>query len=95
MVATDAGGTRWIVEDGVSGKLVPVGDDARLAEALRGYLDDPIRARAHGAAGRRIAQARFRLDAVVDRTLGAYHDVIDAARAPETEKPLDRDRVIA
>jgi glycosyltransferase involved in cell wall biosynthesis len=95
VVATDAGGTRWIVENGVSGKLVPVGDDARLAEALRGYLDDPTRARAHGAAGRRIAHARFRLEAVVDRTLGAYRDVIHAAHAPETEKPLDRDRVIA
>jgi glycosyltransferase involved in cell wall biosynthesis len=95
VVATDAGGTRWIVEGGVSGTLVPIGDDASLADALRGYLDDPIRARAHGAAGRRIAQSRFRLDTVVDRTLGAYRGVIDAARAPETEKPLDRDRVIA
>jgi glycosyltransferase involved in cell wall biosynthesis len=95
VVATDAGGTRWIVADGVSGSLVPVGDDARLAAALRAYLDDPARARLHGAAGRGIAQSRFRLDTVVDRTLGVYRDVIAGGRPSPTENPLDRDRVIA
>ena len=41
VVATDVGGTRHLFEDGVSGTLVPVGDAARLAEGLAGYLGNP------------------------------------------------------
>lgn len=95
VVATDAGGTCWLVADGTSGAIVPVGDDVRLADALRGYLEAPERAKAHGAAGRRIAEARFRLSAVVDRTLEVYDRVRREGRAGRPEKPLDRDHVIA
>jgi len=95
VVATDAGGTRWIVRDGVTGTVVPVGDGDRLAAGLRAYLDEPSRARAHGEAGRKVARERFRLEAVVDRTLEVYEEVVAGAADAGTEKPLDRDRVIA
>jgi phosphatidylinositol alpha-mannosyltransferase len=95
VVASDAGGTRWLVDDGKSGRVIPVADHQRMAEALRGYLNDPELARAHGEVGRRIAEKRFRLDAVVDRTLDVYERVLRAGRASHPEKPLDRDRVIA
>jgi glycosyltransferase involved in cell wall biosynthesis len=95
VVATDVGGTRWLVEDESSGMLVPVGDDVRLAGALRRYLEDPPAAREHGRVARGIAERRFRLDAVVDRTLEVYSRVVAAARASGAENPLDRDRVIA
>jgi glycosyltransferase involved in cell wall biosynthesis len=45
------------MEDGVSGVLVPPGDDAALVAALRALADDPGRARRIGAAGRARFQA--------------------------------------
>ena len=52
LVSTDAGGCGEIVRDGVTGRLVPVGDGTALADALDDVLcDDPAR-RALGAAAR-------------------------------------------
>jgi glycosyltransferase involved in cell wall biosynthesis len=76
IVATNVGGTRHFVENGVSGRLVPVGDTARLAEALAGYLGDPECASEHGRVGRRIAEERFRIDRAIDRTIEVYRQVI-------------------
>jgi glycosyltransferase involved in cell wall biosynthesis len=58
-----------------SGRVVPIGDADALASSLAGYLADPASARAHGDCGRRIAEQRFRLDRVVDRTLSVYEQV--------------------
>jgi glycosyltransferase involved in cell wall biosynthesis len=59
LVATDGvGAARELVEDGVNGFLVPAGDEAALAEALRRLADDPdFRA----AAGRRSRELVARL----------------------------------
>jgi glycosyltransferase involved in cell wall biosynthesis len=76
VVATDVGGTRHLVEDGASGALVPAGDRARLAAALRGYLRDPERAAAHGRRGREIAEERFRIGRAARRTVEVYERVI-------------------
>ncbi|HET6432960.1 glycosyltransferase [Dyella sp.] len=41
MVATDVGGTREIVRDGETGRLVPAGDPEALASAISSLLEDP------------------------------------------------------
>src|SRR3972149_637906 len=41
VVATRTGGNPELVENGVSGTLVPVGDRPALADALGKYLGDP------------------------------------------------------
>jgi len=46
------GGIPDIVEDGVTGLLVPHGDVERLAQALEALLNNPSRAREMGACGR-------------------------------------------
>ena len=51
-VTTDATGCVDAVVDGVTGKIVPVGDSAALAEALGGYLTDDELRRRHGRAAR-------------------------------------------
>lgn len=61
-VVSDAGGNGEIVVDGVTGAVVPKGDVGSLAVALRGYLGDPARGRAHGEAGRARCLAMFTAD---------------------------------
>lgn len=61
VVATDAGGVPEIVVPGETGLLVPPAQPKALAEAVLALLEDPGRAAAVGAAGRRRAEAEFSL----------------------------------
>jgi len=54
IVATDAGGTRWVTGDAAA--LVPVGDPAALAAALTAHTDPAVRAAAEAASRRRAAE---------------------------------------
>jgi glycosyltransferase involved in cell wall biosynthesis len=72
VVATAAGGIPEAVEDGVSGRLVPVRDPHALAQALVGLLGDESLRREMGRAGRRIYEERFTAERMVDATLAAY-----------------------
>lgn len=54
VVAADASGPRSLIEDGVTGVLVPVGDVPRLVEALGALLRDPDR---RAELGRRAAES--------------------------------------
>src|SRR2546429_9663742 len=56
VIASRVGGIPDIVEDGVSGLLVPPGDADALAAAVRRLRDDPALARRLGEAGRRRVQ---------------------------------------
>jgi glycosyltransferase involved in cell wall biosynthesis len=64
VVASDVGGIPEIIEDGISGVLVPPGDALALREALSGLMADPIRRQAMGEAARRRSEA-FTADRVV------------------------------
>lgn len=59
VVATDVGGVRSVVRDGVSGILVPPDDPSRLAAALGTLVRDPELRSRMGAAGRADVPARF------------------------------------
>jgi glycosyltransferase involved in cell wall biosynthesis len=52
VIGTSHGGIPDIVEDGVTGLLVPHGESERLAQALESVLADPARAGKMGARGR-------------------------------------------
>ncbi len=81
MVATRVGGIPEVVVDGETGWLVPPGDEAALARALRGALADQARARRMGEAGRRRVEAHFSWDRIAERTLAVYADAIAAKAA--------------
>ncbi len=66
MVATRVGGNPELVEDGVTGLVVPPADSAALADAVGALLDDPARAMAMGKAARRVAEERFSVRAMVE-----------------------------
>lgn len=68
VVATDAGGTGEVVEDGVTGLLVPPGRPEALAEALRAVLGDPATARRLREGAARVLESRFSYPAMVADT---------------------------
>jgi glycosyltransferase involved in cell wall biosynthesis len=75
VVATRTGGNPELVEDGVTGALVPVGDPAALARALSTYADDPHVRDLQGKAGRRRATEEFGLERMAARYRRLYVDL--------------------
>ena len=59
IVSTAVDGCREVLEDGVTGLLVPPHDDDAFASALQSLVAEPERARALGAAGRARLLERF------------------------------------
>ena len=78
VVATKIAGSAEAVQDGVTGRLLPLRDPAAGAAALRGYLDDPTLAAAHGEAGRKRVLDSFSLDAVVRFYQALYLELLGA-----------------
>lgn len=72
VVATRVGGVPEIVLDGETGLIVPPGDDAALAEALRELAHDRARAAQLGARGRARAEACFGLERMARDYLALY-----------------------
>ncbi|MDO8144759.1 glycogen synthase [Isoptericola sp. 178] len=90
VVGTATGGIPEVVDDGVTGTLVPIeqSDDGTgtpldperferdLAAALTDLAGDPARAAEMGAAGRRRAQEHFAWSAIAERTMDVYRRVL-------------------
>ena len=72
VIASATGGIGEWLQDGVSGMLVPAGDERALARALNELLDDPERQQKMGAAGRLTVQERFSPERHVAALLDAY-----------------------
>ena len=75
VVASRVGGIPEVVDDGVTGLLVPPDDPAALADAMNLLLRDPGRADAMGRAGRERAVAEFSWDAVAAQTAALYAEL--------------------
>jgi len=75
VVAADVGGNREMIADGRNGLLVPADAPAALGDALRRLIADPGR-RATLAAGARKAAAGYAWEAVADRYLDLYREVV-------------------
>jgi starch synthase len=81
VVASAVGGIPEVVEDGVTGTLVPynphdaAGFEAGLAEAVNSVVRDPSRARQYGAAGRQRCIDEFSWAHIAEQTLEIYRRV--------------------
>jgi glycosyltransferase involved in cell wall biosynthesis len=75
-VATAVGGVPELVDDGVSGLLVPAGDASALATALESLLRDRELAARMGRAARRTVEQRFSLRGQVDQLLALWREVV-------------------
>lgn len=71
IVATSVGGLPSVVDEGVTGLLVPV-DEAAFGAALRTLATDHARAKAMGEKAREVALARYSHDRMVDAYLALY-----------------------
>ncbi|MHB1558651.1 MAG: sugar transferase [Isosphaeraceae bacterium] len=69
------------VVDGVTGTLVPAGDSAALAAALRAYLIAPALRQKHGEAARSRALRDFEPESVFEATAALYAGLLRPARA--------------
>ena len=76
VVASAAGGNPELVEDGVSGILVPPRDPEALASAVEGLLGDPNLAASLGRAGRERVLAGFSTEVRLDRIEALYREVL-------------------
>jgi glycosyltransferase involved in cell wall biosynthesis len=75
IVATDVGGTREAIEDGVTGRLVAPFDAGGLAGAILDLLSDRERAERMAAAARARMQERFTFSRMIAGTLEAYAEL--------------------
>jgi glycosyltransferase involved in cell wall biosynthesis len=75
VVATDAGGTRTVVDDGESGFVVAVGAVDALAERLTQLRDDAALRRRLGETGAERMRVRFSIDRMVDDIGRLYAEV--------------------
>jgi glycosyltransferase involved in cell wall biosynthesis len=59
VIASQVGGVAELVKDGVSGRLVPAGDDHALEAAITWLLADPTARQRMGEAGRKTVREDF------------------------------------
>jgi L-malate glycosyltransferase len=81
VVATRAGGTEEVVQDGVTGLLVSPRDPAALAHALLYLLRHPEQGKMFGRAGRQRVEEYFTVERMAGSTLQAYHRILADAPA--------------
>ena len=63
-ISTDCAGSDEAIQNGENGLLVPVGDQAALARAMREMMEDPDRRAALGHAAKASAE-RYRVENVI------------------------------
>ena len=83
VVATDVGGAREIIDEGVTGLVVPAADLSALAAAILALLDDGGRSRAMGERARESVKSRFGAARLAGAELAVYERLL-AARAGES-----------
>lgn len=76
VVATDVGGVKAVVVDGVTGVLIPPGDAAALAVAVESLLQSPSRGAALAAAGRAHVAATFGSDRLLSDIRDLYAELL-------------------
>jgi glycosyltransferase involved in cell wall biosynthesis len=80
VIASDLGGMKELIERSGAGLLVPPGDVATLAAAMRSMASDPQRARQMGARAHQYAMAAHRPELHYERLMGIYSKAIEGRR---------------
>lgn len=86
VVASDIGGMRESLEDGVTGLLVPPADANRLAKAIELLMDDGAMRTRMGAAARERAAAHFSMEHMVRRVAETYEEAWEQYAARQANR---------
>ncbi|KQV59006.1 TIGR03088 family PEP-CTERM/XrtA system glycosyltransferase [Duganella sp. Root336D2] len=86
VVGTRVGGIPEVIENGVTGQLVPPSNAPAMAAALKHYVEAPALARRHGQAGRERVLRKYSMQAMV----AGYQDMYDSLceRKLKIRKPV-------
>src|SRR5262249_46040389 len=80
VIATRVGGNPELVQEGVSGFLVPPRDPRALAERLRRVSEDPELARRMGLRGRDFVESELSLERMADAHGALYRRALGSVR---------------
>ncbi|MDT3779547.1 glycosyltransferase family 4 protein [Nitrospira sp. MA-1] len=78
VVASAVGGVPEVVQDGLSGLLVPPRNPEILAEKIAYLLHDPIAATRMGKVGRQVIQERYSMDHMLTQTETVYRRLMQS-----------------
>ena len=84
-IVSDAGGSPELVEDGISGRVVPAGEVTALRDALSELAGDAALRARMGAAARERIEHGFSIDRTVEQTLAVYGEVVGQREITERE----------
>lgn len=87
-VSTRTTGSPEIIEDGVTGLLVPPADSVKLADAIQWMIEHPDEARAMGQRGREVVLERFNREKNARRVLELWRE---AQTRPSRSTQVDTD----
>ncbi len=77
VIATQVGGNPELVEEGITGNLIPAADPGALAEAMIPYLLIPGLCANRGRAGRIRTESQFSIESMVDSYMRVYDRVLE------------------
>ncbi len=80
VVASAVGGLAEVVEDGVTGLVVPPADAEQLADALVLLLEDVEMARRMGERGRGLVETKFGWSEIARQTAALYAEILGPGR---------------
>jgi len=76
VIATKPGGPCEIIDDGVTGYLVPMNDHLSMRDAILRYIQDPSRAKEMGKAARKAVEMKFPVSRMVRGVEEVYEEIL-------------------
>ncbi len=78
VIATDVGGTKEAIEEGITGFIIPPGDRAALKDRLKRLARDPALRTNFGRAGRKRVEALFTVEINIQKMDQLYREILEA-----------------
>ena len=88
VIASGVGGVLSVVEDNVSGLIVPPSDSRALGDRIIELLHDRERAKSIAAAGQQVIRDRFNEQRMLDQWIQAYREAQKAMPTPMEPAPV-------
>jgi len=94
VVAFDTGGIPEMVTNGVTGQIVPLGDSARMGEAVLSLIFDPEKREAMGKECRKKTEEEYVLNVQARAYLDLYEDLVKTNRmSGQVTPPVPKEKV--